>query len=221
MSHYTFHSLTSESKECSRDAFEAISFGGETFIYISLGFYTFSYTDSANWSFSFLFVMLSALIVGRVVVVVLCSFLLNCFCANKKAQIDLKKQMVIWWGGIVRGAICFALSLRKQTPNSSVIVTTTFAIVILTTLTIGSLTETFLICIAMKDPDPTAITQSDAQTHRKREDRCNFIRRIDEKYVKPIFGGRKRKVHELSIDNPEFTQKYVQFQTAQIVNLTK
>ena len=57
--------------------------------------------------------------------------------------------MVFWWG-IVRGAIYFALSLRKTTEHSPIIITTTFAIVIITTF-IGSLTETFLICIGMKN----------------------------------------------------------------------
>ena len=177
MSHYTFHSLTHESQEASREAFEALvcftsslhilyiyiyiyiyyiyiiyiqSYAGETFIYISLGFYTFSYTDSANWSFAFLITMLTVLVVGRVVVVVVCVLMIN-LCSKKGKRIGAKKQMVFWWGGIVRGAICFALSLRKTTEHSPIIITTTFAIVIITTFLIGSLTETFLICIGMKN----------------------------------------------------------------------
>lgn len=173
MSHYTFHSLTHESQEASREAFEALvcpiyiffypctfyhvgyihftqSYAGETFIYISLGFYTFSYTDSANWSFPFLITMLTVLVVGRVVVVMVCVLMIN-LCSKKGKRIGAKKQMVFWWGGIVRGAICFALSLRKTTEHSPIIITTTFAIVIITTFLIGSLTETFLICIGMKN----------------------------------------------------------------------
>ena len=219
MSHYTFHSLTVESQECSRDAFEAISYGGETFIYISLGFYTFSYTDSANWSFSFLLVMLCVLIIGRIIVVFVCVLFVN-LCSRSSHRIDFKKQMVFWWGGIVRGAICFALSLRKVTAHSPVIVTTTFAIVILTTLCIGCLTETFLICIAMKDPDPTAVSTQRVRKETVLNEASTFkrcVRRIDEKYVKPIFGGRKRRVHELSVDNPEFTAHYEQYQEKQLV----
>merc|ERR1712129_464964 len=128
--------------------------------------------------------------------------------------------MVIWWGGIVRGAICFALSLRKTTTHSPVIITTTFAIVIVTTFAVGSLTETFLICIGMKDPDPTAINNNkmrkDTLLHEETSSFKRFIRRIDEKFVKPIFGGRKRKVHELSVDNPEFTHLYQKYQEKQL-----
>ena len=126
------------------------SYAGETFIYISLGFYTFSYTDSANWSFEFLITMLTVLVIGRVVVVFFCVLLIN-ICSKKGKRIGAKRQMVFWWGGIVRGAICFALSLRKTTEHSPIIITTTFAIVIITTFLIGSLTETFLICIGMKN----------------------------------------------------------------------
>ena len=35
---------------------------------------------------------------------------------------------------------------------------------------------------------------------------------IDETYLKPMFGGRKRRPHELSVDNPEFDQHYQQYQ---------
>ena len=39
-----------------------------------------------------------------------------------------------------------------------------------------------------------------------------WVVHIDETYLKPIFGGRKRRVHELSIDNPEFDHHYQQYQ---------
>eukprot|EP01084_Bolivina_argentea_P279962 478694_1 len=138
---------------------------------------------------------------------------------NNNKLINMKKQFVFWWGGIVRGAICFALSLRKETPHSPIIITTTFAIVIATTFVVGSLTETFLICIGLKDPNLTA---EKANNHRKSTHILEystfkrFLLNIDEKYIKPIFGGRYRRLHEMSIDNSEFEYHYQQYQNKQI-----
>eukprot|EP01083_Nonionella_stella_P071076 190660_1 len=216
MSHYTFHSLTHESQEASQEAFEAISYSGETFIYISLGFYTFSYTDSSHWSFPFLLTMLSVLVIGRIVVVVVCVFCIN-VCAKKR--LGIRQQLVFWWGGIVRGAICFALSLKTNTAHAPIIVTTTFAICIITTFAVGSLTETFLMCIGMKDAHPAsvALKQIRKDTNMKEVSSLKrMIQYVDETYLKPIFGGRKRRVHELSIDNPEFEHHYQAYQNKQI-----
>lgn len=43
-----------------------------------------------------------------------------------------------------------------------------------------------------------------------------FMIYLDEKYMKRLFGGRKRRVHELSVDNPVFREHYEQYQTKQM-----
>ena len=211
MSHYTYHSLTRESQHASREAFEAMSYAGETFIYISLGFYVFSYTNSGNWNANFLIAMLLVLIFGRIIIVGVCVLMIN-VCRKGPNRISIKDQMVFVWGGIVRGSICFALSLRKETTHSPVIVTTTFMIVILTTFSIGSLTDTFLRCIGMKDDSIGKLRR----LHRKTtaaEDHGRvryYVQYFDENYMKPCFGGRKRRLYEMSEDNPEFEESFYQ-----------
>lgn len=62
------------------------------------------------------------------------------------------------------------------------------------------------------------MTAVDEPVHRKStalHQQSTFKRwvvHIDETYIKPIFGGRKRRVHELSVDNPEFDHHYQQYQ---------
>ena len=56
------------------------------------------------------------------------------------AKIPLKKQIFIWYAGMIRGAIAFGLVLRIEHsyPNRSVIVTTSLLLVIFTTVVFGS-----------------------------------------------------------------------------------
>lgn len=155
--------------------------------------------------------MLAVLIFGRVIIVGVCVLMINA-CRKGPNRIPFKDQMVFVWGGIVRGSICFALSLRKETTHSPIIVTTTFMIVILTTFSIGSLTDTFLRCIGMKDDSIAKLRR----LHRKTtaaEDHGRFryyMQYLDEKYMKPCFGGRKRRLYEMSEDNPEFEESFYQ-----------
>ena len=39
---------------------------------------------------------------------------------------------------------------------------------------------------------------------------------IDETYIKPVFGGRKRRVHELSVDNPKFEHHFQKHQAKEL-----
>jgi sodium/hydrogen exchanger 8 len=56
------------------------------------------------------------------------------------AKIPLKKQIFIWYAGMIRGAIAFGLVLRidKEYVNRGVIVTTSLMLVIFTTVVFGS-----------------------------------------------------------------------------------
>lgn len=59
---------------------------------------------------------------------------------KKKANFTWKELIFIWYAGLVRGAIAFGLVLRIDdgVPNRSVIVTTTLALVVITTIFFGS-----------------------------------------------------------------------------------
>lgn len=56
------------------------------------------------------------------------------------AKIPVKKQIFIWYAGMIRGAIAFGLVLRidKEYINRGVIVTTSLMLVIFTTVVFGS-----------------------------------------------------------------------------------
>ena len=61
-------------------------------------------------------------------------------CCGYKSGISLKELVFIWYAGMIRGAIAFGLVLRIDTDfkNRDVIVTTSLALVVFTTVIFGS-----------------------------------------------------------------------------------
>jgi NhaP-type Na+/H+ or K+/H+ antiporter len=64
-------------------------------------------------------------------------------CKHKR-QVTFKQLIFIYYGGLIRGAISFGLVLTLETneniPNRDVIITTTLALVVITTVVFGSFT---------------------------------------------------------------------------------
>ena len=56
------------------------------------------------------------------------------------SKIDLKELIFIWYAGMIRGAIAFGLVLKidQSHGNSEVIITTSLALVVFTTVVFGS-----------------------------------------------------------------------------------
>jgi NhaP-type Na+/H+ or K+/H+ antiporter len=64
-------------------------------------------------------------------------------CKHKR-QVSFKQLVFIYYGGLIRGAISFGLVLtienNENVPNRDVIITTTLALVVITTVVFGSFT---------------------------------------------------------------------------------
>jgi hypothetical protein len=50
---------------------------------------------------------------------------------------------VIWYSGMIRGAVAFAMIMQIQSPNAKILVSTVMGIVLLTTLMLGALLPSF------------------------------------------------------------------------------
>lgn len=61
-------------------------------------------------------------------------------------------QVVMWFAGL-RGAIAFALALIFPIAHRPVVVTTTLAVVLVTTFVCGGLTEPLVSYLGMKNPN--------------------------------------------------------------------
>ena len=105
------------------------------FSYLGLTF--FSYFDEV-WSPHLILVELGIIVVGRGLGTVGLVYLMRCF--GYATNTSIKELLFIWYAGMIRGAIAFGLVLKidKSSPNRSVIVTTSLALVIFTTVVFGS-----------------------------------------------------------------------------------
>nr|XP_016473218.1 PREDICTED: sodium/hydrogen exchanger 4-like isoform X2 [Nicotiana tabacum] len=156
MSHYAWHNVTDSSRITTRHAFEAMSFIAETFIFLYVGM---DALDIEKWKMSKQSVwtsmgiygtVLILIAVGRAAFVFPLSALSNFMNRNatRAPSISFEHQIVIWWAGLMRGAVSIALAFKQFTysgvavdPVHAVMVTTTIIVVLFSTLVFGFLTK--------------------------------------------------------------------------------
>lgn len=123
---------------------------------------------------------------------------LHCLCfwvdvpsiPGRKKPISLKMMVVMWFAGL-RGAIAFALALTSDSNHRPVIVTTTMTIVIFTTLVCGTLTSPLLGRLGLsKDSTYRSVSERAPPSVRRSGGLHGLWRRFDNRYMKPLFGGR-------------------------------
>ena len=115
------------------------------------------------------------------------SYIANLF--RKKNYIPFGMQVVMWFSGL-RGAIAFALSLTVVSVNSNYIITTTFSIVLVTSIFCSLLTEPLIRYMKMRGVD----LENSNQIHLLDKDETKskaqkWWRQLDHDYIKPLFGG--------------------------------
>ncbi len=107
MNHYTYYNLSKESKSGSVLAIQTLSNVAEAFLFTYLGFSLIS-ISSNNYSFSFLFILIVITLIARLLsVAVPLTLLWLC-----KYRVQFKTIVFVWYGGLIRGAIAYALTFR-------------------------------------------------------------------------------------------------------------
>jgi len=137
MAHYTWYNLSPQGKQSTFMVFHFLGYIVEAFVFSYLGLTFFSYFDEV-WSPDLIMVELAIIVVGRGLGTVGLVGVLRC--CGYATNTSIKELLFIWYAGMIRGAIAFGLVLRidQRSPNRSVIVTTSLALVIFTTVVFGS-----------------------------------------------------------------------------------
>jgi len=152
-SHYTYYNLSPQGKITSTLTISFLGTAAEAGIYSYIGLSLYSNLNGW-WSWGFIIYETIIVVVGRFAAIFGCFYTFNmCF---KSRTINARELVFIGWGGMIRGAIAFALVLRipKQgepscesadpmkdcysTQNFDLMVTTTFVLIVFTTLVFGS-----------------------------------------------------------------------------------
>ncbi|XP_059443189.1 sodium/hydrogen exchanger 4-like [Corylus avellana] len=156
MSHYAWHNVSESSRITTRHVFATMSFIAETFIFLYVGM---DALDIEMWrvtklsfgtSMGIYSTLILLILLGRAAFVFPLSTLSNYM--NRKAErtpvITFKHQLIIWWAGLMRGAVSIALAFKQFTysgvtsdPINATMITDTIIVVLFSTLVFGFLTK--------------------------------------------------------------------------------
>nr|AAQ08988.1 Na/H antiporter Nhx1 [Tetragonia tetragonoides] len=158
MSHYTWHNVTESSRVTTKHAFATLSFVAETFIFLYVGMDALDIekwrfvSDSPGISVAVSSILLGLLMLGRAAFVSPLSFLMNFFKKSQAEKVSLRQQVIIWWAGLMRGAVSMALAYNQftrsghtQLRGNAIMITSTISVVLVSTVVFGILTKPLIL----------------------------------------------------------------------------
>ncbi|XP_072997194.1 sodium/hydrogen exchanger 1-like [Typha latifolia] len=154
MSHYTWHNVTESSRITTKHAFATLSFIAEIFLFLYVGMDALDIekwkfvSDSPGKSIGVSSILLGLVLVGRAAFVFPLSFLSNLTKKSPDERITFKKQVTIWWAGLMRGAVSIALAYNQftrgghtQLSGNAIMITSTITVVLFSTVVFGLMTK--------------------------------------------------------------------------------
>ena len=114
MSYYTIYNLSHKSRKGSQLAVETIGHAAEAFLFTYMGLSLFS-IEGNSISLQFSFLVLIATVIARAASIIL-PYLIFSKCLKICEPLDIKQLLILWFSGLVKGAIAFGLS--KQIVSS-------------------------------------------------------------------------------------------------------
>ncbi|KAI5566564.1 hypothetical protein POPTR_013G031700v4 [Populus trichocarpa] len=164
MSHYTWHNVTESSRVTTKHAFATLSFVAEIFIFLYVGMDALDIekwrfvSDSPGTSVAVSSILLGLVMVGRAAFVFPLSFVSNLSKKSPNEKIGFRQQFIIWWAGLMRGAVSMALAYNKFTSAghtnlraNAIMITSTITVVLFSTVVFGLMTKP-LISILLPHP---------------------------------------------------------------------
>ncbi|KAL2469996.1 Sodium/hydrogen exchanger 2 [Abeliophyllum distichum] len=154
MSHYTWHNVTENSRITTKHTLATLSFVAEIFIFLFVGMDALDIekwrfvSSSPKMSISVSGILLGLVLVGRAALHFPLSFLSNLTKKSPHEKIDFKKQVTIWWAGLMRGAVSMALAYKQFTSlghtnvrGNAIMITSTITVVLFSTVVFGLITK--------------------------------------------------------------------------------
>ncbi|KAH7447163.1 hypothetical protein KP509_01G094600 [Ceratopteris richardii] len=225
MSHYTWHNVTESSKVTTRHTFATLSFIAETFIFLYVGM---DALDKDKWNMTNVSVstslglcatLLAVVLLGRAAFIIPLSAISNLASRGVGTKISFRQQIIIWWAGLMRGAVSIALAYKRFTANSAInatMITTTIIVVLFSTVVFGLLTKPLLMWLL--PPHVMDVLEAETATPRGLSEDLSLClleendsahqpvaaakslqrsasvhhvwRRFDNSFMRPVFGGR-------------------------------
>ncbi|RDX62800.1 Sodium/hydrogen exchanger 2, partial [Mucuna pruriens] len=167
MSHYTWHNVTENSRITTKHAFASLSFVLETFIFLYVGMDALDIekwrfvSDRPGTSVAVSSVLLGLVLAGRAAFVFPLSFLSNLTRKSTSERISFREQVIIWWAGLMRGAVSMALAYNQFTLSghtelrtNAIMITSTITVVLVSTMVFGLMTKPLIRFLLPGGPPP-------------------------------------------------------------------
>ncbi|XP_057962002.1 sodium/hydrogen exchanger 2-like isoform X2 [Malania oleifera] len=175
MSHYTWHNVTESSRITTKHSFATISFIAETFIFLYVGMDALDIDKwkeshaSAGTSAAVSLIMFSLVLLGRAAFVFPLANIANFFKRRDNSKIELREQFIMWWAGLIRGAVTIALSYnqfsssrkKKSSQEYALMITSTIIVVLFSTMVFGSITKPLIEAVLLRHKKPTTSDTTD------------------------------------------------------------
>ncbi|KAK4771596.1 hypothetical protein SAY87_032128 [Trapa incisa] len=222
MSHYTWHNVTESSRITTKHAFATISFIAETFIFLYVGM---DALDIEKWkaskaspatSIAVSATLFGLVLVGRAAFVFPIANISNLIKKRDSAKIEFRRQFIIWWAGLMRGAVTIALSYSEFSSSSgtsstssedNLMITCTIIVVLFSTIVFGSITKPLIEAVLLRHYKPAV---SDATDFPSIEDlRSLFIENGAESSSQQESNAPSRSSLRLLMTHPHITVHYL------------
>ncbi|NP_001265892.1 Sodium/hydrogen exchanger 2-like [Cicer arietinum] len=176
-SHYTWHNVTESSRVTTKHAFATLSFVAEIFIFLYVGMDALDIekwkfvSDSPGTSVAASSVLLGLILLGRAAFVFPLSFLSNLTKKSPYEKISFRQQVIIWWAGLMRGAVSMALAYNQftmsgytQLRSNAIMITSTITVVLFSTVVFGLLTKPLIRLLLPHPKVTTSMTTTEPST---------------------------------------------------------
>ncbi|KAK7356021.1 hypothetical protein VNO80_15287 [Phaseolus coccineus] len=167
MSHYTWHNVTESSRITTKHSFATLSFVAEIFIFLYVGMDALDIekwkfvSDSPGTSIAASSVLLGLILLGRAAFVFPLSFISNLAKKSPNEKISFRQQVIIWWAGLMRGAVSMALAYNQFTmsghtslQSNAIMITSTITVVLVSTVVFGLMTKPLIRLLLPHTPHP-------------------------------------------------------------------
>jgi len=195
MARYAWHNISTESQRGTSLVFTVMAQAAEAFTYTYLGLSVFT-LNKGDWELLFMVCMLLSVLISRAASILISSGLVYCI---QKFSFGLNSQYicVIWYSGVIRGAVAFAMSLQITSNHSTVLRSTTMGIVLITTLILSNLLGALTQFLGLKPASTNSIylelIPPVRKANRDPDSKDTWLNKtwskLDNSYLKPIFGG--------------------------------
>jgi len=184
ISKYAQWSLSEEGRESIHILVHFCSESCEKLIFVLLGMYTYNYLSVWNWSSTLIAFTFLALVLGRILLVVVTTNITNLF-TQKKTRMGCSEQLIFVWGGLVRGAIAFSISVAHSSEHKDVITAATLFVVIVSNLLVGSLSPIVLSSLRIRNPGIKRFSFFESNNTL-----VNWFREKDRTILRKFLGGK-------------------------------